>query len=168
MEKSPFEIVVKDGYHAVKAENSSVAVLLYTRDSQGLLDKVGIVTENNPHFPEKTYSGLVTGTVEKDDPSLLSRAKQEAKEESGHDIENDRWDFLGEIYTSKIFPESIYCYSADITDLKGEIPKGDGSSNEKGIKFALVPLSKVEKIPDSVLQSCFFKLFSKLYKNQLV
>jgi 8-oxo-dGTP pyrophosphatase MutT (NUDIX family) len=168
MEKSPFEVVIKDGYHAIRSENSSVAVLLYTRDEQGILDKVGIIVENNPHFPEKSYTGLIMGTVESEDPSLLARAKQEAKEEGGYEVENDRWDFLGEIYTSKLFPESIYCYSADITGLSGEKPMGDGSVHEKGIKFSLVPLSKVEKIPDSILQSCFFKLFSKLYKNQLV
>jgi 8-oxo-dGTP pyrophosphatase MutT (NUDIX family) len=169
MESLPFEIITKDGFHAIKHENSSVAVLLYTLDENDLLDKIGVVTEKNPHFAEGSYTGLILGTVESDDPSLLSRAKQEALEEGGYDItEKDRWDFIGEIYTSKLFPESIYCYCADVTGLSGGTPQGDGSDQEQGIKFDLIPLNKASKIQDSIFQSCFFKLFSKLYKNELV
>jgi 8-oxo-dGTP pyrophosphatase MutT (NUDIX family) len=168
MESLPFEIVTKDGFHAIKNKNSSVAVLLYTLDENELLDKIGVIIEKNPHFPEGSYTGMVMGTVESDDPSLLSRAKQEVLEEAGFEVsDKTRWDFLGEIYTSKIFPESIYCYCVDITGLSGSTPKGDGSSAEQGIQFVLLPLNKATKIPDSILQSSFFKLFSKLYKNQL-
>lgn len=169
MDNLPFDVVTKDGFHAIKNKNSVVAVLLYTLDENELLDKIGVVIEKNPHFPEGTYTGMIMGNVESDDPSLLSRAKQEALEEAGYDVsDKTRWDFLGEIYTSKLFPESIYCYAADITGLEGSKPKGDGSRNEEGIKFSLLSLNKARKVPDSILQSCFFRLFSKLYKNQLV
>ena len=165
----PFEIITKDGFPAITHENSTVAVLLYTLDENELLDRVGVVTEKNPHFADGTYTGIILGTVESQDPSMLARAKQEALEEAGYEVaESDRWDFLGEIYTSKLFPDSIYCYCADITSLKPSAPKGDGSPQEKGISFSLIPLNRVQKIPDSIFQSCFFKLFSKLYKNQLV
>lgn len=169
MENLPFEIVNKDGFHAIKNENSTVAVLLYTLDDNDLLDKVGVVIEKNPHFSEGSYTGIILGTVESDDPSLLSRAKAEAREESGYEVsESSRWDFLGEIYTSKLFPQSIYCYCADVTGLKASAPEGDGSDQEKGINFVMLPLNRAQQIPDSILQTCFFKLFSKLYKNQLV
>lgn len=169
MENVPFDIVSKDGFHAIKTKKSSVAVLLYTLDENELLDKIGIVTEKNPYFTEGSYTGLILGTVENEDPSLLYRAKQEALEEGGYDIsEKSRWDFIGELYTSKIFPTSICCYCADITGLKGEKPKGDGSSAEEGIQFNLVSLNKAQKISDSILQTCLFKLFTKLYKNQIV
>jgi len=168
MEIPPFEIITKDGFHAIKHENSSIAVLLYTLDENDLLDKIGVVTEKNPHFSEGTYTGIIMGTVESEDSSLLFRAKQESIEEAGYEItDNDRWDFLGEIYTSKLFPESIYCYSADVTGLTPSVPSGDGSPQEKGIQFTLLSLNKAQKIPDSILQSCFLKLFTKLYKNQI-
>ena len=167
MENSPFEIISKDGIHAILSKNSSVAVMLYTLDDDGLLDKIGVVTEKNPHFTDKVYTGPILGTVESDDPSLLSRAKQEAIEEAGYVIESDRWDFLGEIYTSKLFPESVYCYCADITGLEFNKPEGDGSSQEKGIQFSLIPLNRAKKIPDSIFQSCFFNLFSMLHKTEL-
>lgn len=169
MENLPFKIEEKDGIYAIKNKNSAVAVLLYTLDENELLDKIGVVTEKNPHFQGGTYTGMLLGTVESDDPSLLFRAKKEALEEAGYDItEMSRWEFLGETYTSKLFPESIYCFCADITGLKGEIPKGDGSTNEEGIKFNLLSLGKSQKIADTILQNCIFKLFTKLYKTQIV
>ena len=167
MEGKYIEIVNKDGVEAIKNKKTAVAVILYTLDESELLDKIGVVTEKNPHFPDGTYTGLVMGGIEIDDKSLLSRAKAEAKEEAGYEIENERWNFLGEIYASKLIPDPVYCYSADITGLEGSKPKGDGSEIEKGISFQLIPLSSVQSIPDSLLQTCFFKLFSKLYKNHI-
>lgn len=167
MENLPFEIVTKNGYHAIKNENSSVAVLVYTLDDNEILDKVGVVIEQNPHFHNNTYTGIILGTVEPDDPSLLSRARAELLEESGYAAnEINRWEFLGELYTSKLFTESIYCYAVDVTGIEPSPPPGDGSSQEKNIKFVLLPLNRARLIPDSILQTCFFKLFSTLYKNQ--
>lgn len=163
------EIVTKDGFQAIKTGRSAVAVLLYTLDENDLLDKVGIVTEKNPFFSDGAYTGLILGTVEHEDPSLIYRAKKEALEEAGYDIsDNSRWDFMGELYTSKMFPSALVCYSADVTGLKGEKPKGDGSEQEDGIKFNLVSLAKARKIQDSVLQSCLFNLFMKLYKTEIL
>lgn len=162
------EIVTKDDIHAVINKNSGVAVLLYTTDESDLLDKIGVVTEKNPHFDSGTYTGIIMGTVEKDDSSLLIRAKQEATEESGYTIpENDKWHFLGEIHTSKLFTGSIYCYAANITGLTPEKPSGDGSKSEKDIQFKLIDINQIQKIPDSVLQACFLKLFTKLYKYKI-
>jgi 8-oxo-dGTP pyrophosphatase MutT (NUDIX family) len=164
----PFEIISKDDFYAIKNSSSVVAIIVYTLDEEGLLDKIGVVTESNPHFQSGTYTGLVMGKVEYEDSSLLQRAKIETREESGYDVsEAERWDFIGELYTSKIFPEPIYCYSVNVTDLEqGEI-KGDGSVQESTIKFNLIDLSSAKLINDSVLQSCFFKLFTELYKEDL-
>lgn len=165
---TPFEIISKDDFYAIKNSHSVVSVVVYTLDEEGLLDKIGIVTEDNPHFQSGTYTGLVMGKVEDGDSSLLQRAKLETKEESGYDVtEPERWNFLGEVYTSKIFPDPIYCYSVDVTGLdQGEI-KGDGSIEESTIKFELITLSEAKKINDSILQTCFFKLFTNLYTQEL-
>ena len=168
MKSLAIEIVTKDGVHAVVNKNSGVAVLLYTEDQYSQLDKIGIVTEKNPHFEDGTYTGIIMGTIEKDDSSLLMRAKQEALEESGYDVqENDKWNFLGEIHTSKLFTGTIYCYAANVTGLASSAPKGDGSKSEKDIEFKLITINQLQKIPDSVLQACFLKLFTKLYKNKI-
>jgi 8-oxo-dGTP pyrophosphatase MutT (NUDIX family) len=164
----PFEIIVKDGLYAIKNSQSVVAVVVYSLDEEGLLNKIGVVTEDSPHFQSGKYTGLVMGRVEEGDSSLLQRAKAEAREESGYDVtEAERWDFLGEVYTSKIFPEPIYCYSVDVTGLEqGEIT-GDGSVHESTIQFNLIDLNEAQKINDSILQTCFFKLFMNLYKEDL-
>ena len=164
----PFEITSKAGVYAIKCKKSAVAVILYTLDKNDLLDQIGIVTEKNPNFPSGSYSGLVMGGVENGDSSLLTRAKIETTEESGYDIdENERWEYLGELFTSKLFPDPIYCYSVNATGLVPTLPRGDGSEQESTIEFNLVPLNKVQDITDSIVQSCFFKLFSKLYKHVL-
>lgn len=168
MEKIPFKVVEKDGVHAVKHEHGAVAVILYSLDDNLLIDKVGIVTENNPHFQSGSYSSIVLGSLEHDDLSMIIRAQTEVKEETGYDVEDkERWGFLGEIYTSKLFYQPIYAYFANVTGLSNETPKGDGSKYEEGISFSMLPLHDALKINDSILQTCFFKLFCKLYKKDL-
>jgi len=163
----PFEIIEKDEYYAIKNSHSVVAVIIYTLDDEGLLDKIGVVTEDNPHFQSGTYTNLVMGKVENEDRSLLQRAKIETREESGYNvIESERWDFIGELYTSKIFTDPIYCYSADVTGLEQGKVEGDGSEHETALKFKLITLNEAKKINDSILQSCFFKLFTNLYKEE--
>ena len=164
----PFEIISKDDFYAIKNSHSVVAVVVYTLDEEGLLDKIGVVTEDNPHFQSGTYTGLVMGKIEEEDSSLLQRAKIETREESGYDVNDpERWNFLGEIYTSKIFPDPIYCYSVNVTGVnQGEI-RGDGSVEESTIKFELIGLNEAKKVNDSILQTCFFKLFTDLYTQEL-
>ena len=166
--KEPFEIIDKDEIYAIRNSHSVVAVVVYTVDDQEMLDKIGVVTESNPHFQSGNYTGLVMGKVEEQDSSLLQRAKIETREESGYDVkESERWNFLGEIYTSKIFPEPIYCYSVDVTGLDQGPILGDGSEAESDIQFNLLPLSEVTKINDSILQTCFFKLFTNLHRQEI-
>jgi 8-oxo-dGTP pyrophosphatase MutT (NUDIX family) len=164
-----FELVNVDGTYAVLNKHSVVSVLVYTLDENGVLDKIGAVTEPNPHFPNGIYTGPVMGKVEADDKSLLSRAKQETLEETGYEvIETERWSFLGEMITSKLLPGPVYCYSVDVTGIQqGEI-KGDGSEQEANLKFELLDLNKASEINDTILQTCFFKLFNKLYKKDLI
>jgi 8-oxo-dGTP pyrophosphatase MutT (NUDIX family) len=143
-----------------------VAVILYTLDESGLLDKIGIVTEKNSFFPGGVYKSVVTGKVEESDESFLERAVQETLEETGFLVENDEcWMYLGEIYTSKFISSPLYCYSADVTGLTASKPFGDSSEAENGIEFEMMSLDKVKNIPDALLQSLFMKLFLKLYKN---
>ena len=107
-----FRVEVKDDVHGVKKQKSVVAVIVYTLDDDGLLDRVGIVTEKNPFFSSGTVQCLVMGTVENNDSSLMSRAKQETLEESGYDVKDSSlWSFIGEIYPIKYFIDPVYCYS---------------------------------------------------------
>ena len=167
MENPTMEILSKEGFEAVKFKNSGVAVLLYSLDENDILDKIGVVTEKNPFMDDNSYTGILMGTVEAKDNSLLTRSKIEALEESGYDIqEAKRWLYLGEMYTSKKCIKPIYCYAADVTGLTKTTPEGDGSKQEKGIKFELLSLDKAIAIPDALLQSCIFSLYLKTHKSE--
>lgn len=166
---NPLEIVQQEGFYGVKPKMSSVAVVVYSLDEKNLLDKVGVVTEKNALFPGGIYQGLVMGTLEKNDSSLLSRAKKEVLQEAGLNIiESGRWKYLGEMYSSKLVLEPVYCYSVDATGISLSEPQGDGFPQEKGISFEMIPLSRTSEIADSLFQACFFRLFSNLYKGDIL
>jgi 8-oxo-dGTP pyrophosphatase MutT (NUDIX family) len=157
---------MKEDIEVEISQNPAVAVITYSLDDSGVLDKVGIVTEKNPLFPGGVYQSVVVGTLEEDDESMLERAMQETQEEAGYVIEDSsRWSYLGEIYTSKQFRVPLYCYCVDVTGIDNDPPTGDGSEEEKGIQFSMESLDKVRIIPDALLQSLFMKLFFKLYQN---
>ena len=166
IENTPFYLETKDDIYAIKNNHPGVVAISYTIDENGAIDTIGVVTEENPHFPNGTYTGLVMGTIEKTDSSLLQRVQDELKEEAGYDITDiDKWSYLGELYTSKLFVSPLYCYAVDVTGAHHSIPKGDGSEQEKTLKFKMINLSEINNIQDSILQSCFFKLFSSLHKE---
>jgi 8-oxo-dGTP pyrophosphatase MutT (NUDIX family) len=167
MEK-PFEIIESDGFYCVKCKKSSVAVITYRLGEDGLLEGVGLVTEKNPFFRDSVYKGLVMGGVEREDKSLLMRAKQETMEEAGYEVNDDlRWKYIGEMNTGKVVQNPVYCFSVDLTGLDGSAPRGDGTENEKGISFEFIPLNQAFNIPDSLYQACLFKLFANLYKTDI-
>lgn len=166
---NPFEIVEKDGIYAIKALDSCVIVLPYTLDQDGSIDSVGMVKERNPHQQTGFYIGPVMGTLEKDDRSIIHRAKKELTEETGYNVEElEKWVFLGEMVISKTMPDPIYFYAVDITGKDSSSPQGDGSPQEEGIEFMKVPLSELAKTKDVILNACFFKLFTSMYKNQII
>jgi 8-oxo-dGTP pyrophosphatase MutT (NUDIX family) len=154
--------------NSISLQDSGVAVILYSLDAEGLLEKIGVVTEKNDKFPGGVYRSIVTGAIEEDDESLLQRAVAEVFEETGYQVdETARWKFLGEMYTSKFFSNPLYCYSLDVTSSRNTPPKGDGSESERGIEFEMLSLDQVKRIPDALLQAMFMKLFVELYKNYL-
>lgn len=164
----PFQIIEKDGYHAIKYKKPGVVVMTYQLDENQLLDKIGVVKEKNPFKSEGYHMGIIMGSVEPDDKSLLKRAKIETLEEAGYDVPDDeRWSFLGELYTDKMVIDPVHCFAVNLTGLEGIAPSGDGSTHEEGIEFLMLPLSEIYQVNDSILQSCFFKLFNNLYKKEI-
>ena len=159
-------VIETEGVFALRC-NQAVAVLPYTLLLNGEIDKIGIVTEKNPHFPGRKHTGIVMGTLEGEDTSLLQRAKAELSEEAGIQAEeNDRWSYIGELITSKMIPEPIYCFAVNVTDLPLTKPNGDGSKGEEGITFKLQELNSALKVNDAALHFCFFTLFREIYKDQ--
>jgi hypothetical protein len=127
-------------------EKDSISILCYTLENNSL-DSVGLVNDNN-------YLKTIEAETEEDDSSLLRRAKQILKKDFDFELENDKWKFLGEIKTSKS-GHVVYSFALNITDVT--LP---------GIKMQ--SLNAVTKLPDAVTQAAFFRLFSSLYKKDIL
>lgn len=166
--EAPFKIESREGHYVLRHNHLSVVIIPYTVDNKDLLDEIGVVTEKHPYMIGGYYTGAATGTVEDDDETLLNRAQQELTEETGYEIPDDeKWIYLGE-FSSKITASPVYGFAVDVTGQTRKTPETDGSIQEKGIKFEMLPINKLIDISDTLLQACFFKLFSKKYKQHFL
>ena len=105
---------------------------------------------------------MVTGVIEAIDESMLERSTETVLQTTGYSTDDrTKWNYLEELHVSKMFYNSTYCYSLDITGLKKD--KTTVSAN----KFELISLDKFRIVADSLSQALFMKLFLKLNKNQL-
>jgi 8-oxo-dGTP pyrophosphatase MutT (NUDIX family) len=157
-------IIDKDGIKAVKYPNPAVAVIAYTVDPNGVLNEIGLVKEKNPHFDSGYSESIIMGAVEKDDSSLLQRAASELKEEGGIELsDTSKWFYLGEVYMTKMSPDPIHLFAADVSGITPQHPNGDGK--EDIYSFSLKPVQQGLEIKDSLLYTAFFKLFMQIYKK---
>lgn len=127
-------------------EKTSVSILCYTVDNS-LLDNVGLVEEGG-------YLSTIESGINPEDSSLLLRAKNIFSEKFQLETKNENWKYLGEVKRKKDSP-TIYCYAIDISEMK-----------VSGIK--MIGINKILKISDAVCQSSFFRLFSSLYKKDIL
>lgn len=153
------QVDTTDGISAIRVENSSVAILPYTVDSSGSIEKIGTYSHRNPHFDGGSYTSVLLGDLQREDQSIFSRCVKVLTEKTGiENTERTRWSYLGEMNISIHHPDSVYCYAVDITDLDPDTASG----------FSLVPLSSLKKENDMVIQACFYRLFTTLYKKQII
>ena len=154
---SKLEITLIDGIEAVKSD-SKICVAIYTLDNDNSINMIGLYSEKNPHFNED-YVKFVMDKIEKNDNSILSKAKNIVKTRCGYDISDSlKWTYLGEFFTSDEIVSSVYCYGVDVTGLE-EIKTSD---------FNLKNVNEIRTVKDSVTQACFFRLFINLYKKDLI
>lgn len=141
-----------------------VIILPYTRNAQDVIEQIGIIKEFNPLRP-KQYETLITETEEDSDDNSLDAAIRGLEEESGYKvIDQTRWLYLDELYTSKITDIAHDCYAVDITGINKMERKPDGEVEEMST-FTLVPLSHIIKSDDCHVLSLIMKLFVKKYGN---
>jgi 8-oxo-dGTP pyrophosphatase MutT (NUDIX family) len=158
------KIIEKDDCQIVKFDKPAIGVISYELDDNGVITSVGIVKESNPLFETGYTENIIMGGVEPDDTSLLYRAALELKEEAGIVVKDgNKWHYLGEVFTSKISPDSIHLFSVDVTGVPKEEPQGDGKENI--LDFSMRPVQDALDIGDSILISAFFKLFMKIYSK---
>jgi len=149
----------------IKQINPSVMILPYTVDENGNPKSIGLISEPSNIKEERMSQTIITGSPEKSDVDILATAKRELKEESGYDVEDtERWEFLGNIQSSKLVVNGNPAFGVDVTGIKRGEKSGDGSESEKNSKFSLVSLNDALNVDDALI-AC---LFLKIFQNKLI
>jgi 8-oxo-dGTP pyrophosphatase MutT (NUDIX family) len=108
---------------------------------------------------------VISGSPDSDDLDILATAKRELKEEGGYNVEDtDKWEYLGNIYASKMVVNGNPAFGVDITGMEGVKPEGDGTGFELNSKFQLVSVKEAISNDDALI-SC---LFLKIFQNKLL
>lgn len=159
------EVIENDGRVGIKQKNPSVIILPYTLDASGNPEKLGLIAEPSAIKETSITYTVITGSPDDQDSDILSTAKRELEEESGYTInEIEKWDYLGNISTSKMVVNGNPAFGVNVTGIERGEKEGDGSETEKNTKFSLVPVKQAIDHDDALI-SC---LFLKIFQNKII
>jgi 8-oxo-dGTP pyrophosphatase MutT (NUDIX family) len=165
-----FDIVDVEGHVGMKLKTVSVAVMPFTIDDNGMIDKIGLLKEYNP-FREGDFSHtLITGTIDYEDDSLLYTAKRELKEESGYEVpnnENLRWIYLGNFFPYKDSDRQVPTFAVDVTGIEPKEPQTDGTKKEELSKLEMIPSNNIMITEEMLPLSAFLRLFNYFYQKTI-
>jgi 8-oxo-dGTP pyrophosphatase MutT (NUDIX family) len=165
-----FDIVDVEGHVGMKLKTMSVAVMPFTIDDNGMIDKIGLLKEYNP-FREGDFSHtLITGTIDYEDDSLLYTAKRELKEESGYEVpnnENLRWIYLGNFFPYKDSDRQVPTFAVDVTGIEPKEPQTDGTKKEELSKLEMIPSNNIMITEEMLPLSAFLRLFNYFYQKTI-
>lgn len=165
LQNNYLNVIERDNKIGIQQKNPSVMILPYTTDELGNPKTLGLISEPSSLKEGGISLTIITGSPEDSDVDILETAKRELKEESGYSVnEIERWDYLGNIKTSKIIINGNPAFGVDITGLEKGEKEGDGSKSEENTKFSLVGLNDAINLDDALV-SC---LFLKIFQNKLI
>jgi len=162
-----FEDVISiDDHYYIISKKHRVAVLPYTIDTRGLLDKVGVIKDFNYVFENYDYT-LISGYINQDDGTNMVAANRVLYEVIGLNITNaDDWMYLGGLYNTLTSDSPIDLYCVDLTDKEiKETEEIEENMNKK--KFKMIDSSYVITSDDSLLLASYLRLFNYFYVNSL-
>jgi hypothetical protein len=165
-----FQVVDVEGQIGLKNKEMSVAIMPYRVNELGVITEIGLLKELN-YFREGNYAQtLITGTIEKEDDSLLLAAKRELLEEGGFELtedDNERWLFLGPVYLYKTSDQMIPVFAVDVTGVEQRKADGDGSVKEEKSELEMVEIGNGISSSEALVLSSFLKLFNYMYAKTL-
>lgn len=165
-----FDIVDVEGHVGMKLKTMSVAVMPFTIDDNGMIDKIGLLKEYNP-FREGDFSHtLITGTIDYEDDSLLYTAKRELKEEGGYEVsdnDNKRWIYLGNFFPYKDSDRQVPTFAVDVTGIEPKEPQTDGTKKEELSKLEMIPSNNIMITEEMLPLSAFLRLFNYFYQKTI-
>jgi hypothetical protein len=160
-----FSVVKRRDSYGLTMKIVSVAVLPYTVDSYGLPTELGILFEHNEFRPGKAET-LITGSIDSTDPDVLTTAKRELLEEGGFEAPgDDRWIFLGNLYTDKSMDRAYPTFAVNVTGLKQGEAKGDGSYMEQNSKLIMSDISKGITSDEMLTLAAYVRLMNYFYQK---
>jgi 8-oxo-dGTP pyrophosphatase MutT (NUDIX family) len=159
-ETESFHLLECGGMVGIKPLFTNVVVMPFTSDDQGLPLSVGVLKEPNPFREDGHHISIVTGTTDDEDGDLLSTAQRELYEETGLNVPDiSKWYYLGSVTSSKFVDHEQPCFAVDVTGVKKEDPKTDGSEMEQSAEFKFIAANDVVKAKDIFIPGLFLKLF---------
>ena len=165
LQNDHIEVIEIGNRVGIQQKNPSVIILPYTTDESGNPKSLGLISEPNSLKEGGMSLTVITGSPEDYDEDILETAKRELKEEAGYEINDiEKWEYLGNIKTSKIVINGNPAFGVDVTGMERGQKSGDGSKNEENSKFSLVNLSDAINLDDALV-SC---LFLKIFQNKLI
>lgn len=160
------DIIQIEQHYYLSYKKDRVAVLPYTVDSKGLLDKIGIVEDWNYVENEKVLT-LINDYVSSDDVTDLVGANRILFEIIGTNIDNAlSWMYLGSIYNNMNSDSTIKLYAVDITDVQIKATE-DVEEGEDRKKFKMLSSEKVIQTDDMLFLASFLRLFNYFYVSSL-
>jgi 8-oxo-dGTP pyrophosphatase MutT (NUDIX family) len=161
-----FDVIDIDGWLGIEPRNINVIVMPYTRDDNGMIDKIGVRSEKNP-MRSKLDITLITGDVDDADSDIMATAIRETNEESGYNVEDfDRWTYLGLFTNSKLVKQEQPCFAVDITGLTQGDAIGDGSKHEEESSFSLVSVGDALLSTDVYIPAVFVRAFNYIVNTK--
>lgn len=154
-------IEIKEHFYII-SKNHRIAILPYTIDSRGLLDKIGVTLDYN-YVYEKHNNTLLYGYINEDDNTNLTAANRIFFEKTGINIKSaNRWMFLGGLYNNLTSDSIINIYSVLITD-----DELDRLKEKNKDEFNMIDSSYVITSDDTLLLASYLRLFNYFYVNSL-
>ena len=162
-----FEDVIQiENHYYLSYKKDRIAVLPYTIDTKGLLDKIGIVEDWNYVENEKVLT-LINDYASADDVTDLVGANRILFEIIGTNIPDAlNWMFLGSIYNNMSSDSTIKLYAVDITSIPIKADE-EVEEEEERKKFKMLSSEKVIQTDDILFLASFLRLFNYFYVSSL-
>ena len=163
VKEGKFEDVIEiDEHYYLVSKKHQVAVLPYTIDTKGLLDKIGVIKDYNFIFEDYDYT-LIHGYISQDDGTDLVAANRLLYEVIGTNVTSaDEWMYLGSLYNNLTSDSGIVLYAVDVTNV--QIRKTEEvEENQDEVKFNFLDSSRVIATDDTLFLASFLRLFNYFY-----
>lgn len=161
----PFEDVIeKDKHLYIVHKLNTICVIPYTIASNGILDKIGVIKEQDLDEKGDHYK-MIQGYMNADDPTNLVAANRLLFEIIGSNVKGaDDWVYLGKI--SNISGGDVTLYAANVSDIN--INKSEEVEEIKKAKqFELIRSNEVVSSDDALFLAAYLRLFNYFYVNSL-